>query len=77
MPPLRDRVEDIPLLINELIRRIEYEKRGSVRFTQAAVLSLCQYSWPGNVRELANLVERMAILLSLRRGQRGHELTGL
>jgi sigma-54 specific flagellar transcriptional regulator A len=62
MPPLRDRVEDIPLLINELIRRIEYEKRGSVRFTQAAVLSLCQYSWPGNVRELANLVERMAIL---------------
>ena len=62
MPPLRERVEDIPLLINELIRRIEYEKRGSVRFTQAAVLSLCQYSWPGNVRELANLVERMAIL---------------
>ncbi|MGB5298457.1 MAG: sigma-54 dependent transcriptional regulator, partial [Thiogranum sp.] len=62
MPPLRDRVEDIPLLINELIRRIEHEKRGSVRLTQAAALSLCQYSWPGNVRELANLVERMAIL---------------
>ncbi len=62
MPPLRDRVEDIPLLINELIRRIEHEKRGSVRLTQAAVLSLCQYSWPGNVRELANLVERLAIL---------------
>ena len=62
MPPLRDRVEDIPLLINELIRRIEHEKRGSVRLTQAAVLSLCQYSWLGNVRELANLVERLAIL---------------
>ena len=62
MPPLRDRVEDIPLLINELIRRIEHEKRGSVRLTQAAALSLCQYSWPGNVRELANLVERLAIL---------------
>jgi len=62
MPPLRDRVEDIPLLINELIRRIEHEKRGSVRLTQAAALSLCQYSWPGNVRELANLIERMAIL---------------
>ncbi len=62
MPPMRDRVEDIPLLINELIRRIEHEKRGSVRLTQAAVLSLCQYSWPGNVRELANLVERLAIL---------------
>jgi sigma-54 specific flagellar transcriptional regulator A len=55
-------VEDIPLLINELIRRIEHEKRGSVRLTQGAALSLCQYSWPGNVRELANLVERLAIL---------------
>ena len=62
MPPLRDRVEDTPLLINELIRRIEHEKRGSVRFTQGAILALCQYNWPGNVRELANLVERMAIL---------------
>lgn len=62
MPPLRDRVEDIPLLVNELIRRIEHEKRGSVRLTQGAILALCQYNWPGNVRELANLVERLAIL---------------
>lgn len=62
MPPLRERVEDIPLLVNELIRRIEHEKRGSVRLTQGAILALCQYNWPGNVRELANLVERLAIL---------------
>ncbi|MGA7800085.1 MAG: sigma-54 dependent transcriptional regulator [Gammaproteobacteria bacterium] len=62
MPPLRDRVEDIPLLVNELVRRIEHEKRGSVRLTPSALMSLCQYNWPGNVRELANLVERMAIL---------------
>ena len=62
MPPLRDRAEDIPLLVNELIRRIEHEKRGSVRFTQGGILALCQYNWPGNVRELANLVERMAIM---------------
>ncbi|WP_132974455.1 sigma-54 dependent transcriptional regulator [Thiogranum longum] len=62
MPPLRDRVEDIPLLVNELIRRIEHEKRGSVRLTQSAILALCQYNWPGNVRELANMVERLAIL---------------
>ncbi|VAW77397.1 Flagellar regulatory protein FleQ [hydrothermal vent metagenome] len=62
MPPLRERVEDIPLLANELIRRIEHEKRGSVRLTQSATLALCQYSWPGNVRELANLIERLAIL---------------
>ncbi len=62
MPPLRERVEDIPLLINELIARIEHEKRGSVGLTSAAVLSLCRYGWPGNVRELANLIERLAIL---------------
>lgn len=62
MPPLRERAEDVPLLTNELIRRIEHEKRGSVRLTQSATLALCQYSWPGNVRELANLIERLAIL---------------
>jgi len=62
MPPLRDRVEDIPLLITELIARIEHEKRGSVRLSPGTVMALCQYQWPGNVRELANLIERMAIL---------------
>ncbi len=62
MPPLRERVEDIPLLINELISRIEHEKRGSVRMTPAAVMAMCQYGWNGNVRELANLIERLAIL---------------
>ncbi len=62
MPPLRDRVEDIPLLVNELVRRIEHEKRGSVRLSPGAIYALCQYNWPGNVRELANLVERVAIL---------------
>ncbi|MHB8255658.1 MAG: sigma-54 dependent transcriptional regulator [Acidiferrobacterales bacterium] len=62
MPPLRERAEDIPLLINELIARIEHERRGSVRLTPAAVVALTQYSWPGNVRELANLMERLAIL---------------
>lgn len=62
MPPLKGRIEDIPLLITELISRIEHEKRGSVRLTQAAVMTLCQYPWQGNVRELANLIERLVIL---------------
>jgi sigma-54 specific flagellar transcriptional regulator A len=61
MPALRERSEDIPLLINELVSRLENENRGSVRFNSAAILSLCRHQWPGNVRELANLVERMAI----------------
>ncbi len=62
MPSLRERPEDIPLLLNELITIMEVENRGSVRFNSAAIASLCGYTWPGNVRELANLVERMAIL---------------
>ncbi len=62
MPPLRARTEDLPLLINELIARIEHEERGSIRLTPAAIRSLARYPWPGNVRELANLVERLAIL---------------
>ncbi|MCL5975159.1 MAG: sigma-54 dependent transcriptional regulator, partial [Gammaproteobacteria bacterium] len=62
MPALRERPEDIPLLIHELIQRIEHENRGAVRFTPAAIASLCRYSWPGNVRELANVVERLVIL---------------
>lgn len=62
MPPMRDRIDDIPLLVNELIARMENEKRGSVRFTPAAMMALCQYRWPGNVRELSNLLERMVIM---------------
>ncbi|MDH5409593.1 MAG: sigma-54 dependent transcriptional regulator [Gammaproteobacteria bacterium] len=62
MPPLQQRVEDIPLLINELITRMEHEQRGSVRLTPAAITALCQYPWPGNVRELSNLIERLVIM---------------
>ncbi len=59
---LQERADDVPLLINEIITRIEGDGRGSVRFTQGAISMLMHYPWPGNVRELSNLVERMAIL---------------
>ncbi|MBX2838821.1 MAG: sigma-54 dependent transcriptional regulator [Gammaproteobacteria bacterium] len=62
MPPLSGRAEDLPLLVNELITRLEHEKKSSVRLTPAAMMALCNYDWPGNVRELANLMERMTIL---------------
>jgi sigma-54 specific flagellar transcriptional regulator A len=62
MPPLRERAEDLPLLINDLVSRLEHEKRGSIRFTPPVVRTLTEYHWPGNVRELANLVERLVIL---------------
>ncbi len=62
MPPLRERVEDIPVLVNDLISRIETENRGTVRLSPAAINRLAHFDWPGNVRELANLIERLAIL---------------
>jgi len=62
MPPLRERTEDIPLLIKEIILRLQHEKRGTVSLTQSAVMALCQYHWAGNVRELANVIERLVIM---------------
>lgn len=61
IPALRERKMDIPLLIKEIISRLEQTKRNSVRFTPDAVSTLLQYDWPGNVRELANQVERLTI----------------
>jgi sigma-54 dependent transcriptional regulator, flagellar regulatory protein len=59
---LRERVEDIPLLVEDIIACMETAGRGSVKFTRAAIAALMQYEWPGNIRELANLIERMAII---------------
>ncbi|RBW47421.1 sigma-54-dependent Fis family transcriptional regulator [Psychromonas sp. B3M02] len=63
-PALRDRQEDIPLLLQELLSRLEGEHKATLRFTQRALDSLMQHSWPGNVRELSNLLERLLILHS-------------
>ena len=62
MPPLRDRVEDIPPLVEEFTRRLAQEGFGQLRFHPSAISSLQQHEWAGNIRELANLIERMAIL---------------
>ncbi|BFM11733.1 transcriptional regulator FleQ [Simiduia litorea] len=63
VPALRERAEDIPVLITELVSKMEAEGRGSARFNSSAILSLSRHEWSGNVRELANLVERMAIMM--------------
>jgi sigma-54 specific flagellar transcriptional regulator A len=62
MPPLRARIEDLPLLIDTLVADQQREGRDGLRFSQAALAVLAGHAWPGNVRELANLVERLAIL---------------
>ena len=61
-PALRERKEDIPLLLQELVSRLERESEKSVRFTENSLSSLMEHQWPGNVRELSNLVERLLIL---------------
>jgi two-component system nitrogen regulation response regulator NtrX len=60
LPPLRERLEDLPALVAHLAERVR--PRQAVTFTPAAFEALASYSWPGNVRELANLVERLSIL---------------
>ncbi|ASI88651.1 MULTISPECIES: sigma-54 dependent transcriptional regulator [Vibrio] len=62
MPSLRERKEDIPLLLQELLARMEAEGGQPICFAPRSVNSLMEHDWPGNVRELANLVERMVIL---------------
>ena len=62
VPALRDRTEDIPLLVYEIAACLEANKRCGVKFTKASLAVLMQHDWPGNVRELANLIERMSIL---------------
>ncbi|WJG10603.1 sigma-54 dependent transcriptional regulator [Aliiglaciecola sp. LCG003] len=61
-PALRERKEDIPLLLQELVSRFERESDITIRFTENAINSLVEHQWPGNVRELSNLVERLLIL---------------
>jgi len=61
-PALRERQEDVPLLLQELLSRLEREHEASLRFTQRALDSLMHHDWPGNVRELSNLLERLLIL---------------
>jgi sigma-54 specific flagellar transcriptional regulator A len=62
MPALKDRRDDIPLLLQELLTRMQAEGAQPIYFSPRAINSLMEHDWPGNVRELANLVERMIIL---------------
>jgi sigma-54 specific flagellar transcriptional regulator A len=62
MPPLRDRLEDLPVLIEHLVERHAQATGRRIRFAATAVTSLMRHNWPGNVRELGNLLERLAIL---------------
>ena len=70
LPPLRDRVDDVPLLVDHfLTRAADKFGRDSLTISPDVAECLGRYSWPGNVRELENCVERMTVL------SRGNRLT--
>jgi sigma-54 specific flagellar transcriptional regulator A len=62
MPPLRERLEDLPILIEHLLHRQGQNSGRHIRLDKSAMHCLASNRWPGNVRELANLLERLAIL---------------
>ncbi len=62
LPPLRERVEDIPLLVDHFLRRFEGEDHGFA-IPPEVMAELCAYRWPGNVRELENAIERALALV--------------
>ena len=63
MPPLRERAQDIPLLVRRILDGLANDLgRGELRVSQRALRRLETYSWPGNVRELRNVLERAALL---------------
>ncbi len=63
LPPLRDRLEDLPLLVSHLLGKLGKKNHKEIRTVTPAFLdALSRYDWPGNVRELENLLERALIL---------------
>jgi two-component system nitrogen regulation response regulator NtrX len=63
VPPLRERAEDVPLLVDHFNRKFSIDNgRRPKEFTEDAISRLQSYPWPGNVRELRNLVERIVIM---------------
>jgi len=65
LPPLRERPEDFPLLIEHFARQVASQNGWKEKpFAEDAIAALKKYSWPGNVRELRNIVERLVLLAS-------------
>jgi two-component system response regulator AtoC len=62
LPPLRDRTEDIPQLVDFFLKRFHTEGKRLVRISRDALAALQDYDYPGNVRELENILERAIIL---------------
>ena len=62
LPPLRERAEDVPLLVDYFLKKYNEENLKSVRITPEVLGLLTDYDWPGNVRELENTIERLVVM---------------
>jgi two-component system NtrC family response regulator len=62
LPPLRDRLEDIPLLVDHFLRKLAERGLPERAFAREAISRLSRYDWPGNVRELEHLIERAVVM---------------
>jgi len=62
LPPLRERKEDIPLLVGYFLQRFNEENKKRVGISDEAMDLMLEYSWPGNVRQLENCIERLVIM---------------
>lgn len=61
VPPLRERLEDVPLLLASFLSAENAKQKKSIALSSEAIQVLSTYQWPGNVRELANLIERLVV----------------
>ncbi len=62
LPPLRERLEDIPLFVDLFCKRYNRKFGRQKKFSNDAIFALAQYAWPGNIRELEHLIERMVAI---------------
>jgi Nif-specific regulatory protein len=62
LPPLRERKEDIPMLVSFFLKKYNDENGRMIQIDEKAISSLMEYYWPGNVRELENAIERMVVM---------------
>tara|TARA_R110002110_G_scaffold33533_1_gene114773 strand:+ start:88973 stop:90022 length:1050 start_codon:yes stop_codon:yes gene_type:complete len=62
MPSLRERIEDLPIIIHDIVARFEAELGCNIKFSESTINILSQHEWKGNIRELSNLIERLFVL---------------
>ena len=77
VPPLRERLDDVPLLAEHFLAKRDFNRQEPKRWSAAALEMISAYHWPGNVRELRNLVERAALVAGHASEIRPAHVTGL